>query len=220
MRCPICQTRPAKRKCPARGDTICAVCCGTKRLVEIRCPSDCGYLASARQHPPAAVQRQQQQDIALLMPVMNELTERQYQFFLLFQSVIARHRGDVLRPLVDADVAEAMASVASTLETASRGVIYERAPAGVNAQELAAEVKRVFGEVTGQMEGPRSPLERDAAKALRAVEEAAKRVGKIAGDEREGFLSLVRRIMKPSPPGARRDEKPAETSGSGLIIVP
>lgn len=220
MRCPICQIRPAKRKCPARGDTICAVCCGTKRLVEIRCPSDCGYLASARQHPPAAVQRQQQHDIALLLPVMNELTERQYQFFLLFQSVIARHRSDLLRPLVDGDVVDAMSSAASTLETASRGVIYEHASTGLNAQELGAEVKRVFGEVTGQMEGPRSPLERDAAKALRAIEEAARRVGKIVGDEREGFLNLVRRIMKPAAAAATSDTKPAEAPGSGLIIVP
>lgn len=220
MRCPICQIRPAKRKCPARGDAICAVCCGTKRLVEIRCPSDCGYLASARQHPPAVVQRQQQHDIALLLPVMNELTERQYQFFLLFQSVVVRHHNDPLRPLVDADVSVATASVASTLETASRGVIYEHSTTGVNAQELGAELKRVFGEVTGQMEGPRSPLERDAAKALRAIEEAARGVGKIVGDEREGFLSLARRVMKPSQSSAGHDEKPADTPGSGLIIVP
>lgn len=220
MRCPICQIRPAKRKCPARGDAICAVCCGTKRLVEIRCPSDCGYLASARQHPPAVVQRQQHHDIAMLLPVMNELTERQYQFFLLFQSVVARHRSEPLRPLVDADVSVATASVASTLETAARGVIYEHSTTGVNAQELGAELKRVFGEVTGQMEGPRSPLERDAAKALRAVEEAARGVGKMVGDEREGFLNLVRRVMKPDPTRVPHDDKAAEPGSSGLIIVP
>jgi hypothetical protein len=220
MRCSICQTRSAKRHCPARGDRICAVCCGTKRLVEIRCPDDCGYLATARQHPPAVVQRQHEQDVGLLLPVMNELTERQYQFFLLFQSVIARHRTDPLRPLVDSDVADASASVAGTLETAARGVIYEHSPAALNAQELATELKRVFSELTAQMEGPRSPLERDAAKALRAIAEAAGRVGKIVGDKREGFLSLARRIMKPAASSPPHDAKPAESSGSGLIIVP
>jgi hypothetical protein len=199
---------------------ICAICCGTKRLVEIRCPSDCGYLASARQHPPAVVQRQQQHDVALLLPVLNQLTERQYQFFLIFQSLIARYRSDPLRPLADRDIVDAMSSVASTLETAARGVIYEHATTGVNAQELGAEVKRVFGEVTGKMEGPRSPLERDAATALRALEEAAKRVGKIVGDEREGFLNLTRRMMKPAATTAGPDATPAPTPGSGLIIVP
>ena len=196
------------------------MCCGTKRLVEIRCPSDCGYLASARQHPPAVVQRQQNHDIALLLPVMNDLTERQYQFFLLFQSVVARHRSEPLRPLADDDVSVATASVASTLETASRGVIYEHSTTGVNAQELSAELKRVFGEVSGQMEGPRSPLERDAAKALRAIEEASRGVGKVVGDEREGFLNLVRRVMKPDPTRVPHEDKAAEPGSGGLIIVP
>jgi hypothetical protein len=220
MRCPLCQTRTAKRHCPARGDKICAVCCGTKRLVEIRCPNDCGYLTSARQHPPAVVKRQHEQDVALLLPVMNELTERQYQFFLLFQSVVVRHRSDPLRPLLDSDVADASSSVAGTLETAARGVIYEQLPAALNAQEVANELKRVFSELTAQMEGPRSPLERDAAKALRSIEEAARRVGKIVGDERQGYLDLARRMLKPASSAATPEQKPAESPGSGLIIVP
>jgi hypothetical protein len=220
MRCPICQTRPAKRKCPARGDTICAVCCGTKRLVEIRCPADCGYLASARQHPPAVAQRQHERDVALLLPAMSELTERQSRFFFLFQSIVVRHRADPLRPLVDADVTDATASVAGMLETAARGVIYEHTPTALNAQELASAFKQAFGEVTAQIEGPRSPLERDAAKALRGIEEAARRVGKIVGDGRQGYLELARRLLKPNPASEAADEKPAQPPGGGLIIVP
>ena len=220
MRCPICHTRPAKRQCPARGEMICAVCCGTKRLVEIRCPSDCGYLAAARQHPPAVAQRQHERDVALLLPAMSELTERQSRFFFLFQSIVVRHRADPLRPLVDSDVADATASVAGTLETSARGVIYEQAPPGLNAQELATAFKQAFAELTSQMEGPRSPLERDAAKALRGIEEAARRVGKIVGDERQGYLELARRLLKPTPASAAADEKTAELSGGGLIIVP
>ncbi|SVD73437.1 uncharacterized protein METZ01_LOCUS426291, partial [marine metagenome] len=63
QRCPRCKRRLPRRKCPALGYQICAVCCGTKRLVEINCPSDCGYLASSKAHPPAVVQRQQERDI-------------------------------------------------------------------------------------------------------------------------------------------------------------
>ena len=48
MLCPLCGKRNARRACPALGHLICAVCCGTKRLTEIACPSDCGYLATAR----------------------------------------------------------------------------------------------------------------------------------------------------------------------------
>jgi hypothetical protein len=220
MRCPICQTRPAKRKCPARGDMICAVCCGTKRLVEIRCPADCGYLASARQHPPAVAQRQHERDVALLLPAMSELTERQSRFFFLFQSIAVRHRADPLRQLVDSDVADATASVAGMLETASRGVIYEQAPAALNAQELASAFKQALSDVTAQIEGPRSPLERDAARALRGVEAAARGVGKIVGDERQGYLELARRLLKPNRATDAADEKVAHPPGGGLIIVP
>ena len=51
MSCPLCHTRKPRRACPALNQTICAVCCGTKRLIEIQCPDDCVYLTSAREHP-------------------------------------------------------------------------------------------------------------------------------------------------------------------------
>ena len=195
MACPLCSTRPAKRRCPALNQAICPVCCGTKRLVEIRCPDDCVYLASARRHPAASVQRQHELDVALLLPAMTGFTDRQSRFFFLFQSIALRHPTDVLRPVVDADIAEAAAATAATLETASRGVIYEQAPATLNAQELSTAFGRAFEEIVQQVQGPRTPLERDAARALRGIEEAARRVGAIAGDTRTGFLGLMRRVL-------------------------
>lgn len=199
MQCPVCRSRPAKRQCPALGQRICAVCCGTKRLVEIRCPSDCGYLTAARQHPPAIEKRQHEQDVTLLMPALAELSDRQARFFFLFQSIVARHASDPLRPLVDADIAEAAASLKQTLETASRGVIYEQTPQSLTAQELAASLRRAFEEVSAESKGPRTPLERDAALAFGALADAARRVGPLAGNDRQGFLELARRVLKPSP---------------------
>ena len=117
-------------------------------------------------------------------------------------------------------MADASSSVAGTLETSARGVIYEQAPTALNAQELTNAFKQAFAEIAAQMEGPRSPLERDAAKALRGIEEAARRVGRIVGNERHGFLDVARRLLKPTPASARDDDKPAEPSGGGLIIVP
>jgi hypothetical protein len=197
MLCPLCKSRPAKRQCPALGHAICAVCCGTKRLVEIRCTDDCAYLAASRRNPPAVVQRQHELDVALLLPAMAGFTDRQSRFFFLFQSVVVRHRADLLRPLIDEDVAEAARTAAGTLETASRGVIYEQSPATLNAQELSAGFKRTFDEIAQQLQGPRSPLERDAAKALRGIEEAARRVGPIVGNVRTGYLALARRVLGP-----------------------
>lgn len=215
MTCPLCGLRPAKRRCPAVSQSICAVCCGTKRLVEIRCPDDCVYLASARRHPAAAVQRQHELDVALLLPAMTGFTERQSRFFFLFQSIALRHPSDALRPVLDADIAEAASAAAATLETASRGVIYERAPAGLNAQELAGAFGRAFEEIVQQVQGPRTPMERDAARALRGIEEAARRVGPLAGDERTGFLGLMRRVL-----GAQEFTGGAQPAQAPSIILP
>jgi len=73
MSCPLCRDRRGRRACPALGESICSICCGTKRLVEVPCPSDCGYLASAREHPPAVVVRQRQKDLGLLAHFMRDL---------------------------------------------------------------------------------------------------------------------------------------------------
>jgi hypothetical protein len=208
MVCPLCSTRAAKRRCPALNQNICPVCCGTKRLVEIRCTDDCVYLASSRRHPAASVQRQHELDVALLLPAMADFTDRQSRFFFLFQSIALRHPADALRPLIDADVAEGAAATATTLEAASRGVIYEQAPATLNAQALSGAFRRAFEEIVQQVPGPRTPLERDAARALRGIEEAARRVGPIAGDTRTGFLGLMRRVLgsQTSPAGEHRQE--------------
>src|SRR5438105_13838964 len=125
MSCPLCRTRKPRRACPALNQTICAVCCGTKRLTEIQCPDDCVYLASAREHPAAVVRRQQEHDVAVLLPTITHLTERQYQLFFLFHTLVARHVPEGFARLVDDDVADAAGTFAATLETASRGVIYE-----------------------------------------------------------------------------------------------
>lgn len=218
MTCPLCAARPARRQCPAVGHAICPVCCGTKRLVEIRCPDDCAYLASARRHPPAVAQRQHELDVALLLPAMTGFTDRQSRFFFLFQSLALRHPADPMRPLVDADLAEAAEAAAGTLETAAKGLIYEPQAASANARQLAAAFRGAFEEVAGQTGGPRGPLEKDAARALRGLQEAARRVGPLVGDPRSGLLALIERMLgRPEPD---RGAGAAPQPGGGLILPP
>src|SRR5438094_10345683 len=50
MVCPICHKRKAKRFCPAKGENICSLCCGTEREVTIDCPADCPHLIASRQY--------------------------------------------------------------------------------------------------------------------------------------------------------------------------
>jgi hypothetical protein len=172
--CPICATRKAKRACPGIGRDICPVCCGTKRLVEIACPPDCPYLASARAHPAAVVQRQLDRDMRFLLPRISDLSEPQYRLFLFLQGVVLQYAREADPTPLDIDVAEATATVAATLETAGKGIIYEHQAATIPAQRLAAEIRKVLAEVAQRNGAEAARLERDAAKSLRRIEGAAR----------------------------------------------
>ena len=180
MACALCRARKERRACPALNQTICAVCCGTKRLTEIQCPDDCAYLTTAREHPAAIVKRQQEHDVAILLPTIQGLTERQYQLFFLFQSLISRHTPEGFSRLIDDDVVEAAASVASTLETAARGVIYEHTAQSPPAQRLAAEMRALLAEMRHQVA---TVYDREAAIVLRAIELGARETRKSEAGE-------------------------------------
>jgi hypothetical protein len=171
---------------------ICAVCCGTKRLTEIACPDDCPYLAAAREHPAAVVKRQQEHDVSIILPTLQGLSERQYQIFFLFQSLIARHVPEGLARLIDDDVADAAASFASTLETAARGVIYEHAAQTLPAQRLAAEMKTMLAEMRQQ---GATVYDREAAIVLRSIEKGARETRHAeSGDT--AYLTLMARLLQ------------------------
>lgn len=214
MSCPLCRQRKAKRTCPALGKQICAVCCGTKRLVEINCPSDCGYLSTARSHPPAVVQRQQEMDRAMLMPLLQGLSERQARLFLMLAAVTSRYQPDTLQKLVDEDIAQAGGALASTLETAAKGIVYEHQPSSLVASRLLTELKGVVDEV---VKSGGSALERDAAIALRRIEHAAKMMVAVRPDTNE-FQQLLARVLTPPPGTEPQVEKPGEPAS--LILPP
>ena len=194
MVCPLCGTRRARRGCPALDKQICSVCCGTKRLVQISCPSDCTWLASAREHPPATIVRQQQRDLGLLARFMRDLSERQSQLFFLVATFLARYQAPDLHAPIDDDVAEGLGSLAATFETASRGLIYDHRPASVLAERLTSALKPVLSEA-GQ--GAGSAFERDVAVVLRRIEEAVRDVQAFDRTNRHVFLALLRRVMPP-----------------------
>lgn len=217
MLCPVCNQRKSKRACPALGQQICAVCCGTKRLVEIKCPADCGYLASARHHPPAVVQRQQDMDRAMVLPLLENLSERQARLFLMLAALTSRHQPETLQTLVDDDIAQAAGALAATLETAVRGIVYEHRPSSAAASLLMAELKGMVDEV---VKNAGSALERDAAIALRRIEQGAKAMSVYlsrSGDaaRHSELQHLFARVLAP-PPGA---EQPADAPPPASPII-
>jgi hypothetical protein len=211
MICPSCGRRKGRRECPALRGSICTICCGTKRLVEIQCPDTCVHLATAREHPAAVVKKQQERDVAVLLPTISHLTERQHQLFFLIHSVIARHKPEALSRLLDEDVAQAAAAVAATLETAGRGVLYEHTPASLPAQRLAKEMTAMLAEVRAH---GTKVYDGEIAIALRAIERGA-RDGKkqAAGDT--AYISLIDRLLH-----MRRQSSPEEAAkpASSLIL--
>ena len=215
MVCSSCGQRKARRDCPALRHSICTVCCGTKRLVEIDCPDDCPHLAAAREHPAAQVKRQQERDVAVLLPSIRHLSERQYQLFFLFHTAIARHRPEGFGRIIDEDVAEATAAVAATLETAVRGVIYQHMPQSRAAHGLANEMTTLLGEIRSQ---GGKVYDGEAAIVLRAIEHGAREVSKASAGETT-YLALMTRLLQ-----VKRAEQHAGSSepskGQNALILP
>jgi hypothetical protein len=192
MACPVCNQRKERRACPALGQTICTVCCATKRLVEINCPSDCVHLAVAREHPAAVVKRQQERDAMALLPTIRELTERQQQLFFLLQTAIARHTPDGFARLNDDDVMQAAGALAATFETAARGVIYEHAPDSPVAHRLAADLRAMLDEVRKQAR----VYDHEIAVVLRAIERGARETRTQFAGETGAYLALMGRLLQ------------------------
>ena len=215
MTCRLCGQRRSRRACPALGHDICAVCCGTKRLGEIQCPATCGYLAVAREHPPATAVRQQRRDLDTAMHLVRDFNQRQSQIFFLTASFIIQYQPSELHPLVDEDVAEAAAALAATFETSARGVIYEHPATTAAGGRLAAALKPLLTE-SGQ--GGGTPFERDTAVVLRRIADAA-RHGQGFGDfSPRALVELLGRVIRPGRPGDDAAvSAPAEPS---RLIVP
>jgi hypothetical protein len=216
--CPLCSKRKARRECPALGQLICPVCCATKRQIEIRCPPDCVYLTSAREHPAAAVVRRQQQDVALVISFVRDLNTQQSELFLLTSDFLARYPAPSLQPIIDDDVMEAAGALAATFETAVRGVIYEHRPASVPAERLLAGLKAMYTEA-GKHRG--TAFEREAAVVLRRLEQAVKGARVAEPENRRAFLDLVGRVVKPRErPGETADPVRVSSDQEPRLIVP
>ncbi|MCG6925313.1 MAG: hypothetical protein LJF30_08390 [Acidobacteria bacterium] len=211
MSCAVCRRRKGKRACPARGEGICSQCCGTKRLVEIDCPSDCLYLTGA--HAPGWEGRaaDRQRDERRLGPYVGELSERQAHLVLIalagLGALRARHGN-----LDDTLVREAVVAVRKTAETRGRGVLYEHPPGDARADGLVQELAGVF-EARGEDGALHRPSDRDLVAALRALEKA------LTGTIREGegphaFLDSAARLV------ARLGGRSAAPRPRPLIVEP
>lgn len=149
MSCPICEKRKAARFCPAKGEKICAVCCGTEREVTIDCPSDCTYLIAAHRY-----ENEHRRSLPADTPLLDEkipqdivYTHQQLMAALAFS--IAKFC--VAQPsATDTDVLAAIRALAETYKTLSSGIIYEKPPDAPLPRELYAAMTAFISEIKKQ----------------------------------------------------------------------
>ena len=127
MLCPICEKRKPARFCPAKGEKICAVCCGTEREVSLDCPADCAYLVAAHryeeEHPRA---------VAADAPFVEERLPADFVYThqrLLGVIAFTIAKACAAQPTAtDPDVLAAVRALAESYRTLISGIYYEKTP--------------------------------------------------------------------------------------------
>lgn len=192
--CPLCARSKAKRHCPALDRVICPTCCGTKRLVDIRCPPDCGWLRSARAHPHAAQQRQQEGDANLILTLISDLDDEVYGVLVTCLQAALRHRLEATPAPLDADLEAAAAALGATAETAARGVLYEHQPDSPVAARLSRAMSAPLADAA-EAGVPR--LDIATASAMRRLEQSVKAFRKQPGLGTDAFFGFLGRALTP-----------------------
>ena len=160
--CPICNKRRAERYCPAKGEKICAVDCGTEREVTIDCPMDCAYLVAAhhweQSHPkPLAESEIPFPDVTFSADLIHT---RRAALSGLGYTVLAY--AGTQPSLTDEEVFEALQAMSETYRTLTSGIYYEKPPSGAVAAGLyAAIAKFIQDEKKREVERPETPAPKD-----------------------------------------------------------
>ena len=125
--CPICEKRKADRFCPAKGEKICAVCCGTEREVSIDCSVDCSYLIAAHKY-----EDQHKRSIPAGTPFLEERlpsgTLHTHQPLMAALSFTIAKACMTQPSATDPDVLAALRTLAETYKTLISGIYYEKVP--------------------------------------------------------------------------------------------
>ena len=160
--CPICGKRRAERYCPAKGENICAIDCGTGREVSIDCPSDCAYLVTAHrweQEHPKLLDESEIPFADVSFPA--DLVRTRQAVVSGIGYTVAKYAAN--QPsLTDADVFAAAQAIAETRRTLLSGIYYEKPPEySIAAGLYAAFAQFIEDEKKHQAEHPEFPALKD-----------------------------------------------------------
>jgi hypothetical protein len=162
MSCAICEKRPPKRYCPAKGEKICAICCGREREVTMDCPSDCPHLIAARRYEsehrkPLTADEYPYRDIVVREDFV-------YQRWAVITGVASAVLSFQIqhRDLTDSAVLSAIEALAETLRTLGTGIYYERPPDAPIARALYGQIAEFLQELKKNESGMPALKDSDA----------------------------------------------------------
>jgi hypothetical protein len=110
--------------------------------------------------------------------------------------------------------------VAATLETAGKGIIYEHRAVAIPAQRISDLISAAIQDLVTRAGSDGARLERDAAKALRALERTAREARKELPDGTRpdtSWLALASRIFSGAQSPLKSDAAP-EPAAPKLVV--
>jgi len=134
--CAICGKRRPERFCPAKGEKICAPCCGREREVTLDCPPDCAYLIAAHRYEqehrkPLSASETPFPGVEFSSRVIYDREPFVSGLAFTISQFAANHRD-----LTDEQTLTGITALGETYRTLVSGIYYERPPATQPAAEL------------------------------------------------------------------------------------
>jgi hypothetical protein len=205
--CTICNKRRGERYCPAKGEKICAIDCGTEREKSIDCPTDCPHLIAAhrweQEHPkPLAESEVPFPDVSF----PPELIRLRQAVMSGIGYTVASYARDQ-RSLNDADILAAGHALAETYRTLGSGIYYEKPPENLVAAGLYAALAKFIEESkTHEAEHPEiAPLKNEEIFQLFVFFERFGRLRSNGRPRTRAFLEFLR-AQFPAEAGVGKEE--------------
>jgi hypothetical protein len=219
MSCLLCQSRKARRPCPATEGDICPQCCAEQREEKLDCPLTCEFLRESRKHEKyVAVPKSETPHPEV------KLTEdflSRNDLLTQFLSVAVRDAALSTPGSTDADLREAVDAIVQTFKTADSGLIYETRPANPFAASIQEKVNTQIEELKNQL-GERGGVALRDKDLLGVMVFLARVAISLNNGKRKGrsFMAmLLERFPAPKEKIAADGGGGGEPAPSGLIIA-
>jgi len=148
--CSLCAKRRPERFCPAQGEKICAVCCGTERERTLDCPSDCAYLLAAHRYEQEHRKPLDPGDMPFPgAEISRDLIYEQQPLVAGLGHTLVKF-ADEQRALTDPDALAAITALAETYRTLVSGIYYEKPPEAPLPNALYAALGKFVQEYKEQ----------------------------------------------------------------------